>query len=126
VDDARPVLIYDGDCGFCVTSAEWVSRRWSGADAPTTASWQQLAEDGRAELQLTRQDLARSAWWCDGVRLEEGSRAVAYALMATDGPWAVVGRILLVPPVAWVAPSGYRLVARYRHLLPGGTPACRV
>ncbi len=46
--------------------------------------------------------------------------------MATHGPWAVAGRILLAPPVSWVAPLGYRLVARYRHRLPGGTPACKV
>jgi len=125
VDDARPLLIFDGDCGFCTTSANWVSRRWTGPAAPIAVPWQQLPDGAAAELELSNDDLARSAWWCDGAGVEGGSRAVAHALRATSGPWAVVGRVLLVPPVSWLAPPGYRLVARYRHRLPGGTPACR-
>ena len=125
MDDGRPTLIYDGDCGFCTTSANWVARRWTGTDPPEAVPWQQLSEDHVVALQLSDDDLARSAWWSDGARLEGGFRAVARALMATRGPWAAVGRILLVPPVSWVAAPGYRLVARYRYRLPGGPPACR-
>jgi predicted DCC family thiol-disulfide oxidoreductase YuxK len=124
VDDALPTLIYDGDCGFCTSSANWVSRRWTGKSAPAAVPWQHLPDGRAAELHLTVDDFARSAWWIDGDRVEGGSRAVAYALRATDGPWTVAGRLLLVPPVSWVAPSVYRLVARYRHRLPGGSPAC--
>ena len=87
--------------------------------------WQRLLDGRKAELELAGVDVARSAWWIDGARVEGGSRAVAFALMAAPGPWAVAGRILIVPPVSWVAPMGYRLVARYRHRLPGGTPACK-
>ena len=126
MDHDRPTLIYDGACGFCTASALWVSRRWAGADAPVAVPWQELPEDWVTELHLTGDDLARSAWWADGARVEGGSRAVGHALLAARGPWAVAGRLLLVPPVSWVAPPGYRLVARYRHRLPGGTPACKV
>ena len=126
MDVARPTLIYDGDCGFCTSSANWISRRWNKVDAPRAVPWQRLSDDVAAEMKLTRDDFARSAWWFDGVNVEEGSRAVARALMAPHGPWAVVGWILLVPPVSWLAPLGYRLVARYRYRLPGGTPACKV
>ena len=125
MDEYLPTLIYDGNCGFCTTSADWVSRRWTGDAAPAAVSSQELSEARAAELKLTADDLARSAWWADGTRVEGGSRAVARALMATHGPWAVVGRILLVPPMSWVATLGYRSVARHRHRLPGGTPACR-
>jgi len=39
-------------------------------------------------------------------------------------PWRFLGHLLVTPPFSWVAAVGYALVARYRHLLPGGTPAC--
>jgi predicted DCC family thiol-disulfide oxidoreductase YuxK len=74
---------------------------------------------------LTVADFQRAAWWIDGSRREEGSRAVGRALVAAGGLWVMAGWVLLVPPVSWVAPLGYRLVARYRYRLPGGTPACK-
>ena len=119
-------LIYDGGCGFCTASAHWVSRRWTGADPPRAVPWQHLSAEHVARLQLTPDDFARSAWWVDGDRVEGGFRAIALALVAIHGPWAVVGRILLVPPVSWIGPPAYRVVARHRHRLPGGTPACKV
>jgi len=39
--------------------------------------------------------------------------------------WGLVGRLLLVPPVSWLAAVGYSVVSRYRYLFPGGTPACK-
>ncbi|MGH9170291.1 MAG: hypothetical protein ACRD0Z_05400, partial [Acidimicrobiales bacterium] len=36
------------------------------------------------------------------------------------------GRALSVPPLRWLAAAVYPVVARVRHRLPGGTPACRV
>jgi len=125
VGQSRPELIYDGDCGFCAASASWLSRRWSSANAPRAIPWQELSADRIGQLQLSPDDFAGSAWWVDRDRVEGGFRAIAHALEASHGHWAVAGRILLVPPISWVAPLGYRVVARYRHLLPGGTPACK-
>jgi predicted DCC family thiol-disulfide oxidoreductase YuxK len=120
-----PTLIYDGACGFYTTSATWVSRHWTGPGAPIAIPWQQLSVESASELRLSQDDFARSVWWIDGGRVEGGFRAIARALMATHGPLAIVGCIHFVPPVSWVAPLGYRLVAGCRHRLPGGTPACK-
>ena len=38
--------------------------------------------------------------------------------------WRAAGAVLGAPPLAWVAPPVYRLVAEHRHELPGGTAAC--
>ena len=116
-------LVYDGDCGFCTSSATWVARHWPEGGA-AAVPWQYLSTDVIARANLTREDLQRAAW-IDGSHSEEGARAVACALIAASGWWAIVGRILLFPPVSWVAPLGYRLVTRYRYRLPGETPACK-
>jgi hypothetical protein len=34
------------------------------------------------------------------------------------------GFLLATPPFSIVAALGYNVLARYRHRLPGGTPAC--
>jgi len=119
-------LLYDGDCGFCTTTAAWVSQRWPKHDAPRAVPWQLLSAQEVLASALSSDDLASAAWWLDGHRRDRGARAVARALIATESSWSVVGRILLVPPVSWVAPWGYRLIARFRYRLPGGTPACKL
>jgi predicted DCC family thiol-disulfide oxidoreductase YuxK len=126
VEKHRRTLVYDGDCGFCTTSANWISRRWPVEGGPTAVPWQRLSPDDVAEAHLSEDDFKRAAWWIDGDNRQEGSRAVAHALIAAGGLWAIAGRILLVPPISWLASLGYRIVARYRYRLPGGTPACRV
>ena len=118
------MLVFDGDCGFCTTSAAWITRRWPEG-GPVAVPWQSLPVDAMVGAALTPEDFERAAWWIDGDRSESGAAAVARALIAAGGRCATVGRILLVPPVSWVAPWAYRLVARVRHRLPGGTSACR-
>jgi len=62
----------------------------------------------------------------DGNDLDEGARAIARALIAAGGLWEILGRVLLFPPISWISALGYRIIARYRHFLPGGTPACKL
>jgi predicted DCC family thiol-disulfide oxidoreductase YuxK len=119
----EPVLIYDGDCGFCTSVAAGISRRWA---VPATAvAWQSLGEDGLAELGLTPEAAQQAAWWVDGDgRRFRGHLAVAKALLAARGWRRVAGAAIRVPPVSWAAAVGYRLVVRFRHRLPGSTRAC--
>jgi predicted DCC family thiol-disulfide oxidoreductase YuxK len=76
---------------------------------------------------LTENDVATAAYWIDGDgRPQRGHRAVAFALQAAGGGWGLLGSLLLVPPISWLARAGYRLTARYRNRLPGGAPGCRM
>ena len=119
-----PLLIYDGDCSFCTASANWVAARWSGR--ARAVPWQTLAPHELAAHALTRDDVRCAAWWIDerGHRFR-GHLAIAQALKAGSGWSAVLGRVLFVPPFCWIGVAVYPLIARWRHLLPGGTPACR-
>lgn len=115
------MLVYDGDCGFCTRVAGWAADRLP--DGTVVAPSRDL---DLPALGLTRADVERSAWWLDGDRRASGHRAIGRALTAIGGPWRPIGRLLVVPPVSWLAAGVYRLVARYRHRMPGGTAACRV
>lgn len=121
----RAVMIIDGECGFCTTTARWISARWPAQGAQVVA-YQELGPHELKVHQLSIEDVRRSVWWIERGRREGGSRAVARALIETRGALALLGCIILVPPVSWVAAYGYRLVARYRYRLVGATPSCRV
>jgi predicted DCC family thiol-disulfide oxidoreductase YuxK len=121
----RPLLIFDGDCGFCTASAAWIAAQWAGP--AQTVPWQQLGPEGLAPFGLTTADTERAVYWvaADGA-VSRGHRAVGRALQAARRRrLRVAGTALLVPPLSWLGRPGYWLVARYRSRLPGSTPACR-
>jgi predicted DCC family thiol-disulfide oxidoreductase YuxK len=119
------LLIYDGECSFCSSSARWITAHWSGPQQ--TVAWQHLGADDLQRLGLTLDDVRHAAWWIDpSGSHSRGHLAIARALRAAPGWPSVVGRILLAPPFRWLAAGAYPLVARWRHRLPGGTSACRM
>jgi hypothetical protein len=53
----------------------------------------------------------------------------AFAMLFRVQPIALVrflGKIMMSKYLSWFAAPTYRLVAKYRHKLPGGTPACKL
>lgn len=117
-------LIYDGDCAFCTRSARGIAARWVPGTAVAVPS-SALADEDLEALGLTRADVDAAAWWVDEAgRRASGDRAVAAALRIAPGWPGLLGRAIAAPPLRWLAPTGYRIVARNRHRLPGGTPAC--
>ena len=115
-------LIFDGDCSFCTWSAEWARRRLPpGSD---TTPWQFVEDLSR--YGLTEHDAARFAYWIDADgRAHRGHLAVAETWRAIGGGWGLLGIMIRVPPISWLAAGVYAMVSRIRHRLPGATPACR-
>jgi predicted DCC family thiol-disulfide oxidoreductase YuxK len=114
------LLVYDGDCAFCST---WVQRleRWLGR-FPEAQPWQWLDLD---ELGLSSADVTHYVWLLVGDRRFRGHEAFAALLrMQRSQALRFVGQLLVTPPFSWAAALGYSLIARFRHRLPGGTPAC--
>ncbi|MBB6000551.1 thiol-disulfide oxidoreductase DCC family protein [Streptomonospora salina] len=115
-----PVLIFDGDCGFCTGSVRLVCRfveprlravPWQTGDLPPAART-------RAREEVLLLDAA-------GTRLWGGIDAVAVLLLASRRPlWQPAGWLLRRAPLRAVGGAAYRWVARNRHRLPGGAPAC--
>jgi predicted DCC family thiol-disulfide oxidoreductase YuxK len=114
------VLVFDGDCGFCTASARFVER-YVRTEARVVA-WQHA---NLTEIGLTPAQCVEAVQWvgADG-RRGAGAAAVGQLLQAASPGWKPLGWLLLRPPVRWLAEPVYRWVARHRHQLPGGTPAC--
>lgn len=116
------LLIFDGDCGFCTTSARfatrWVDRRQRYAIQP----WQSvdLARHG-----LTEQDCIAAAQFVrhDGTVLA-GHLAIAEGLKQGAPLWRPLGWLVTLPGISQLAGRIYTWVADHRYALPGGTPAC--
>lgn len=123
----RAVLVFDGDCGFCTTAVNWLTRALPAMPAATPYQWAQLDELG-----LSVDEAAERVWLVatdarGGLHQYGGHLAVSVLLRHQPRrAWRFLGVLLDTPPFSVLAAAGYGLVARYRYLLPGGTPACRV
>ncbi len=117
----RPVVLFDGSCGFCTAAARWGERRWPGV--ADVMAWQHadlevLGLDGErcaTELQFVGSDGGHAG----------GARAVGRWLRAAGGIWRPLGWLCFIPPTSWLAAGIYKLVVASRSRLPGIEPACR-
>lgn len=112
-------LLYDADCGFCTRSASWLSRR--GVPGVRSLQSVDLAAQGVDADRALREIPAVLG----SGEVVYGARAIGEALRV--GPWSLrVAGWLVRRPLAWPAAAVYRVVARHRHRLPGGTGACQL
>lgn len=116
------LLVFDGDCGFCTTAVNWLGRTLPAPPATIPFQWADLADQGLTEAQARAR-----VWLVQGGRRFGGAAAVAAVLRRQPvAALRLLGWLGSVPPWSWAAEAAYRLVARYRYRLPGGTPACRL
>lgn len=116
-----PVLVYDGDCGFCTRSVRLVERLpvqvvlvpWQSTDLAALGTGEERAR--REVLFIDEEDLVHG-----------GADAVSALLRRCKGGWRVPGYALAVPGLRAMASLTYRGVAANRHRLPGTTPACEL
>ena len=114
------VLIFDGDCGFCTTSANYIKTNSSSPIEIQPWQWADLSDFGLTEAEAS----AKVQMVVDG-EVFAGHAAFATILRLQKQWWfKLLGAILVIPPFNWGARLGYFYVAKYRHKLPGGTPAC--
>jgi predicted DCC family thiol-disulfide oxidoreductase YuxK len=120
VSAALPVLLFDGDCAFCTSCVNWMHRHIRRLD--TTVPYQRADLDS---LGLTAAQCEVALQWVGVDRtVLSAHRAVAQVLIDAGKGWGVVGRAMRLPGIRTLTAVTYRGVARNRHRLPGGTPAC--
>jgi predicted DCC family thiol-disulfide oxidoreductase YuxK len=119
-----PWLIFDGDCGFCTSSADWLGTRLNRPRGPNARliPWQFT---DLAALGTTAERAQREVLWVstDGT-IRGGAAAFAAWLKFRGGPYAVAGYAMDLPIVRKLAAGVYRVIAQNRHRMPGGSPAC--
>jgi predicted DCC family thiol-disulfide oxidoreductase YuxK len=113
-------LLFDGDCGFCTTTANVAARIAPLADVVPY----QRAD--LVSLGVAEDAVAKAVQWVavDG-RVFAGAAAIARLLRSAGRGWRLIGLLLSAPGLRLLAELGYRVVSANRHRLPGGTPACR-
>jgi len=120
----RPVLIFDGDCGFCTRTANAV-KRLDTQQRFDVLPWQTrglLAASGLNEQQVTE-----AAWYIDAEgRKHRGAGAINTALNALGGIYRIASWVYRVPGLKQVEDLIYKWVARNRYLMPGSTAACAI
>ncbi len=119
---AHVEVFFDGACPLCQQSRAWTERRASG-ERLRFRDFRRASDD---ELPVPRGELEGAMW----VRTERdellaGFEAWRRILQEVPG-WRWLAAITGVPPLSWVGPVAYRLVARHRHRLPIPFPSgCR-
>jgi predicted DCC family thiol-disulfide oxidoreductase YuxK len=112
-------LVYDGDCAFCTSSVQWMTRRHLAADE--VIAWQH-ADLEQYGLTAEQCDAAAQLVLPEGVW--SGHRAFGKLLLRSQWWWKPLGALILTPPTSWLAGAVYRFIAANRDKMPGGTPAC--
>jgi len=128
MSDGSALLLYDGTCGFCAESVQFVLRhdrrrrtlRFSSLQGPTASE----IRARHPEL-----DVVDSVIWfepADAAHPEQvltKSSAVLRVLRYLGGVWRPLGVIAAIVPRA-LRDAVYDLIARHRHRLVRGGPAC--
>jgi len=114
------VVIYDGDCAFCTL---WVERLRSRLTLfPRAVPSHSIEPD---DYGLSATDLTTYAWYVTPTHQYAGHLAASALLRVQPQAWLrFLGWSIATPPLSWCAALGYRLIARFRHRLPGGTATC--
>ena len=114
------VLIFDGDCGFCTTTANYIKANSSVPIEIHPWQWIELADFG-----LTKEQASSKVQMFVNGKTYGGHKAFAKLLRIQKQWWfKVLGGLVVSPPFNWGSRVGYYFIAKYRHKLPGGTPAC--
>ncbi len=115
------MLIYDGDCGFCMWSLRLSLRL--GA----TCRHQSAQTADLAGLGLTEEMVHGAAWFVTDDQTWRGHEAIAQVLRSSRyGVVRLVGAAVGSRILRPVASRVYDWVVDHRHQLPGATSVCRL
>ena len=117
-----PVLIFDGDCGFCTTTANWIKKNSMVALEIAPYQWTELGQFG-----LTAEEAGAKVQLVVGDKVFEGHYCMSKLLLIQpNAPLKLLGAIMVMPGVEPISAKVYDWVAANREKLPGGTPACKM
>jgi predicted DCC family thiol-disulfide oxidoreductase YuxK len=122
VTAATPIVFFDGMCGLCNSSVDFVLRH----DRLGRLKFAPLQGETAERLLPTadRENLGSLVLWDDG-QLFRRSSAVVRILWRLSPVWRVLGWLIWLIPLP-LRNAGYRLVAALRYRLFGKKETCRL
>jgi predicted DCC family thiol-disulfide oxidoreductase YuxK len=115
-------LIFDGDCGFCTSAANQIVKRSKAKIVAVPWQFTDLAQ-----YSLTQAQVADQVYLAIDDENFAGHEAFAMVFRVQPNAFLrFIGKTMMSRYLRWFSMPIYRLVARYRHKLPGGTPACKL
>jgi len=122
-DGWRYLVLYDGECGMCDRSVQWLLRHDHRRVLRFTPLQGETARPyvGGATTFSTMVLVERGA---GGERVYQRSRAVLRILRALGGAWHLIAWLRVLPDLLIDLP--YRVIARYRYRWFGHADACRI
>jgi predicted DCC family thiol-disulfide oxidoreductase YuxK len=117
-----PLLVYDGSCGFCSRSVQFILRHEHSHDLLFVTRDSPLGQELRRHFQL---EAVESMLWIAGDDAAIESGAVLRAARYLGGVWSGLAAIGSLVPSA-LRNWGYRLIARNRRRLSSAATSCFV
>lgn len=114
-----PLLVYDGNCGFCSRAVQFILRHERRHDLQFVPRDSEFGKELRRRFHL---EAVESMLWIDGDRALIESGAVLSSGKYVGGIWAVLSKIAMLVPSS-LRNWAYRLIARNRRRLSSGMPA---
>jgi predicted DCC family thiol-disulfide oxidoreductase YuxK len=128
LQDKDPLLIFDGDCGFCTSAVNGLQKRMKRSFDVIPYQFANLEK-----YQLTTEECEKRIYLItvDKKSVSDkqfsGHKAISKIWrMQTNPLWKFLGWVIIFPGINLISYLAYWLMARYRHKLPGGTPACQL
>ena len=119
---SQPMLVYDGSCGFCSRSVQFILRHERQHDLLFVTRDSPLGKDLRRKFHL---EAVESMLWIEDGKTAIESNATLNAAKYIGGVWAMlaaIGSLVPAPLRNWA----YRLIARNRRRLSSGMKSCLV
>jgi predicted DCC family thiol-disulfide oxidoreductase YuxK len=117
-----PLLVYDGNCGFCARSVQFILRHERRHDLRFVPRDSRLGKDLRQRFHL---EAVESMLWISGDKAEIESNAVLRSAEYVGGMWAILGAIGSMVP-AFLRNPVYRFIARNRRRFSAASTTCLV
>ena len=119
---SKPVLVFDGDCGFCTTTANWIKKNSRVALEIAPYQWTDLDRYG-----LTAEEAAARVQLVMGDKVFAGHYCMSKLLLIQPNPLLkLIGALMVMPGAEPISAKIYEWIAANRQKLPGGTPACKM
>jgi predicted DCC family thiol-disulfide oxidoreductase YuxK len=118
-----PLVLYDGDCGFCARSVQWILAHELDHDILFAPLQGPTAARARQRYPRIPQSID-SVVYIHGGRAHLRSKAMLHASSHMRPPWRWVYALRWFPAV--ILDLGYRVLAAVRYRIWGHADACRL